>query len=153
MRRSVVAVTGFFLLAAVPAPAQERKVTRDQLPPAVTAAVDRETQGSTIKAFSTEREHGKQIYEAETVVDGRTRDVSFAADGTVEEVEEEVAFNSLPQEAQAAITARANGAQTLKVEALHKHGKLVAYEATTLKAGKKGEVQVGPHGEHLQHAE
>ncbi len=152
MRRSVVAVTGLLLITAA-VPAQEHKVTRDQLPPAVTVAVDRETQGSTIKAFSTEREHGKQIYEAETVVDGRNRDLSFAANGTLEEVEEEVAFHSLPQEAQAAITARANGAQTLKVEALHKQGKLVAYEATTIKAGKKGEVQVGPHGEHLQHAE
>jgi hypothetical protein len=54
---------------------------------------------------------------------------------------------------QAALTAKAGGAKITKVESLTKHGKLVAYEAATLKGTKKGEIQVGPDGGKLSHEE
>src|SRR3978361_250043 len=83
---------GFTLLAC----AQEKKLTREQLPKAVAATVDHETQGSTIKGFATEREHGKKVYEVETTVNGHTRDLQIATDGTLNEIEEEVAIDALP---------------------------------------------------------
>jgi hypothetical protein len=87
------------------------------------------------------------------IVDGHTRDVSIASDGSVSEVEEEVAFDSLPAKVQTALTARAKGAKIVKVESLKKKDKLVAYEATTLRGKKHGEVQVGPNGERPAHEE
>ena len=38
--------------------AQEKKVTRKQLPAAVEQTVDKESEGATIKGFATEIEHG-----------------------------------------------------------------------------------------------
>ncbi len=69
------------------------------------------------------------------------------------EVEEEIAFNQLPRKVQAALAAKAGGAKISKVESLTKHDRLVAYEASTLKGTHKGEVQVGPDGGDLPHAE
>ncbi len=139
--------------AALTMGAQEHKLTKEQLPAAVAATVDRETTGATIKGFATEREHGKKVYEAETEVNGHTRDLQIAADGTLNEIEEEVAISTLPIPVQSGLTAKSRGASITKVESLTKGGKLVAYEAATMKNGKKGEIQVGPDGETLKKEE
>lgn len=133
--------------------AQEKKIDRSALPPAVSKTFDGETKGATVKGFSTERENGKTVFEAETVVDGHTRDIQVAVDGTLNEIEEEVAFDSLPEGVKKGLTAKAAAAKITKVESLTKHGKLVAYEAATLRGSRKGEVQVGPDGGSLKHSE
>ena len=77
----------------------------------------------------------------------------MGADGTLHEIEEEVTFDSLPNTVQTALTQKAAGAKVSKVETLTKNGKLVAYEAATLRGTKKGEIQVGPDGAKLLHEE
>jgi uncharacterized membrane protein YkoI len=133
--------------------AQERKITRSELPPAVAATVDRETKGATIKGFTTEREHGRTTYEAETMVNGRTRDIEITQDGRVNEIEEEVDIASLPAKVQKALSAKAAGGRITKVESLTKDGKLVAYEAAMVKNGRHSEFQVAPTGGALAHEE
>ena len=129
--------------------AQEHKLQRNQRPAAVLATIDRETRGATVKGFATEQEHGRKVYEAETILDGHTRDLQVAEDGTLNEIEEEVQLASLPVSVQQSLTARAGSGKIVKVESLTKQGKLVAYEAVLLKNGKKIEVQVGPDGGKL----
>lgn len=140
-------------LIAVPGQARERKLHRSELPPAVAATVDRETRGATVKGYATETEHGQKVYEAETILSGHTRDIQIAEDGTLTEVEEEVAMESLPDPVKAALASRSIGAKITKVESLTKGGKLVAYEATVLKGAKESEFQVGPDGRKLAHSE
>ena len=142
----LVASTLTLTLAAV---AQEKKIDRSALPPAVEKTVQSQSEGATIKGFTTEREHGQRVYEAEMVVNGHTRDIEIASNGAVNEVEEEIAFDSLPAGVRAALTEKAAGAKITKVESLTKKGKLVAYEAATLKGAKHGEIQVGPEGQKL----
>ncbi len=146
-------VMGTALVLALPAFAQEKKIERSALPAPVAKTVDQETKGSVIKGFATEREHGKKVYEAETVVDGHTRDLQIAEDGSLKEIEEEVSFDSLPDGVKKGLTGKAAGAKITKVESLTKGGQLVAYEAATLRGARKGEVQVGPEGAALKHAE
>jgi uncharacterized membrane protein YkoI len=141
------------LALALTATAQDRKIERSALPPAVEKAVQAETRGATIKGFAEEREHGKTFYEVETVVDGRTRDVLFAPDGTVAEVEEEVALDSLPASVQTGLKKKAAGNSIGKVESLTKKGKLVAYEGHIKRNGKSAEIQVGPEGQNLTREE
>ena len=149
MMSFAMVIVGSCIVAA----GQEKKLERSALPPAVEKTVQAETKGATIKGFLTERENGRKVYEAETVLDGHTRDLQIATDGTLNEIEEEVAFDSLPGAVQAGLTAKAVGAKIVKVESLTKRGKLVAYEATTLRGTKKGEVQVGPDGGRLAHVQ
>lgn len=146
---ATAAIAGL-LLSAPLLIAQDRKVTHDQLPAAVQHAADAETQGSTVKGYATEVENGKRSYEAETIKNGHSRDVSFNPDGSLAEVEEEVAFDQLPANVQQSLHTKARGAQIGKVESLTRHGKLLAYEATTAKGH---EIQVGPSGEKLMHEE
>jgi hypothetical protein len=147
----VLAATG--LLLAGFTSAQEKKIKRSDLPPAVEKTVAEQSKGATIRGFSTEQEKGQTLYEVEMTVSGHSKDVSMTADGTVVEVEEQVAMDSLPAEVKAGLQAKAGAGKILKVESLTKKGKLVAYEAQVETNGKKSEVQVGPDGKPLDHEE
>jgi len=149
-RDAVVVAMAFSLTLVASA---EKKVERSALPPAVEKTVQAQSQGATIKGISSETEDGVFEYEVEMTVDGHGRDIAIAKDGTLLEVEDEVAVNTLPAAVQGALTAKAAGAKITKVESLTKKGKLVAYEAATLNGTKKGEIQVGPNGEKLTHEE
>lgn len=150
-RVSYTLFTASVLALTVCAVAQEKKISRSALPPAVEKTVQAQSQGATIKGFSTDRENGKKVYEAEMMVDGHSKDIEIATDGTLNEIEEQVAFDSLPANVRASLTAKAAGAKITKVESLQKQNKLVAYEATILKGTKHGEIQVGPDGRKLSH--
>jgi hypothetical protein len=148
----VALVATGFLLAGI-ASAQEKKIKRSDLPPAVEKTVAAQSEGATIKGFSTEKEKGETFYEAELMVNGHSKDVLIAADGTVVEVEEQVAMGTLSAEVKAGLQAKAGTGKILRVESLTKKGKLVAYEAKVETNGKKSEIQVGPDGKPLDHEE
>lgn len=153
MNRNAYLATAFVLASTLVAVGQEKKMDKFSLPPAVQKTAEEQSKGATVKGYSTEVENGKRTYEVEMIVNGHSRDIEIAADGTLNEIEEEVAFSALPANVQTALTAKAAGAKITKVESLTKHGKLVAYEAATLNGTKKGEIQVGPDGGKLAHAE
>jgi hypothetical protein len=148
-----VAVAASGLLLAGSASAQEKKIKRSELPPAVEKTVAAQSQGATIRGFSTEKEKGQTLYEAEMTVNGHSKDISMTADGSIVEIEEQVALDSLSPEVQAGLQAKAGKGKILKVESLTKKDKLVAYEAKVDTNGKKSEVQVGPDGKPLDHEE
>jgi len=133
--------------------AQEKKIKRAQLPPAVEKTVAAETEGATIKGFASEREHGQQFYEASLIVNGHHKDILIDRNGTVVEVEEEVALNSLPSSVQDALKQRAGGGTITFLESVTKHGQLVAYEAHIKHGIRRSEIQVGPNGEKLKRPE
>jgi hypothetical protein len=148
-----VALAASALLFAGASSAQEKKIKRSDLPPAVEKTVAAESTGATIKGFSTEKENGQTLYEAEMTVNGHSKDISMTADGSIVEIEEQVAFDSLPADVKAGLQTKAGKGKILKVESLTKKGKLVAYEAKVDTNGKKSEVQVGPDGKPLDHEE
>jgi uncharacterized membrane protein YkoI len=148
---AVLAVAGLFLAAMTSA--QEKKIKRSDLPPAVEKTVAAQSAGAAIKGFSTEKENGQTLYEVEMTVNGHSKDISMTSDGSIVEVEEQVALDALSPEVQAGLQAKAGGRKIEKVESITKKGKLVAYEAKVLTNGKKSEVQVGPDGKPLDHEE
>jgi uncharacterized membrane protein YkoI len=135
------------------ASAQEKKITKADLPAAVQKTVDAQTEGATIRGFSTEMENGKRIYEAELTVNGRSKDVSMDKDGNIIEIEEEVTLDSLSPAVRDGLTHAAGSGTITKVEALTKNNKLVAYEAGVKNGAKRSEIQVGPDGKKLAHPE
>jgi uncharacterized membrane protein YkoI len=147
----LIAIAAGGLLLAGSSSAQEKKIKRSDLPPAVEKTVAAQSEGATIKGFSTEKEKGETFYEAELTVNGHSKDILIAADGTVVEVEEQVVFDSLSADVKAGLQAKTGTGKILKVESITKKGKLVAYEAQVDTNGKKSEVQVGPDGKPLHH--
>jgi hypothetical protein len=152
IRLSIASVVVALATCSV-AVAQEKKLTRAQLPPAVEKTVARESQGAKVNGFATEVENGKRLYEVELTVDGHSKDISMDKLGNIMEIEEEVAMDTLPSAVQEGLR-KAAGAGTIgKIESLTKRGKLVAYEAHVKTGAKRSEIQVGPNGEKLAHPE
>jgi hypothetical protein len=150
---SLIAIALLTLTLAAFAEEHEKKIQRADLPPAVETTVAAQSQGAIIKGFSEEKENGQTYYEAEMTVNGHSKDVLIGKDGSIAEIEEQVAFDSLSAPVKAGLQAKAGSGKIVKVESLTKHDKVVAYEAKVLTAGKKSEIQVGPDGKPLDHEE
>ena len=133
--------------------AQERKIKREQLPPAVEKTVAKESEGATVKGFATEVEHGVKLYEASLTVNGHSKDILIDKNGNIVEVEEAVSMDSLPAAVQAALKKAAGSGTIQVIESLTKNGNVVAYEAQVKRGKKRSEIQVGPNGEKLKHEE
>jgi hypothetical protein len=104
------------LLAALALSAAEKGVQMKDLPPVVQKAVQEQSAGATIKGFAKETENGATTYEAEMIVNGHGKDVSFDPSGKVVAVEEEVALDSMPAQVRAAIEKATEGGRIKKVE-------------------------------------
>ena len=148
-RTGTVASVAVALLAGGAA-AAERPVQMKDLPPAVQQTVLKETKGLAVVGLSVETENGRTLYEAETRVEGHTRDILIDASGTVVEKEEEVPLAGVPEPARAAIQRAAGGDTVERVEAVTKDG-VTEYEAVVKKGGKKSEIVVSSDGTLQKH--
>ena len=153
LNRAAIGATLAILTIGFQTRAQEKKLQRSELPPAVQKTVDEQSKGATVKGFSTEVEDGKKIYEVQLTVNGHGKDVSMDAQGHVLEIEEETSLESLPPAVRDGLTKAAGKGTIRKVESLTKNGKLVAYEAAVKTGTKNSEVQVGPDGKKFAHPE
>jgi peptidase YpeB-like protein len=84
------------VLALVPYAHAESRVSCDTLPAAVLYQEKIEARDATIRGCVKDKENGKLTYEVETLKDGKSRDVTVDATGTVLDVEQEVAPTTLP---------------------------------------------------------
>ena len=136
----------YLLFIAAALYAAEAKLKLEDLPPLVQNAVRLQIKSGTLASLAKEQENGKTMYEVETKVNGKTRDLMLNENGEVISVEEEVDLDSIPAPAKAAIQKRAAGGTVEKVEKLTE-GSKVSYEAALkLRKGKKLEVAVNADG-------
>ena len=152
MKYTIIVLTGCLAVAGS-ALAQEKKIKRSDLPPAVEKTVTEQSKGATIRSFSEEQEKGRTTYELQMTVKGHSKEVQMDESGAVTEVEEQVALEALPTEVRTGLQAKAGKGQITKVESITKKNRLVAYEAQVDLDGKKSEVQVGADGKPLDHEE
>lgn len=137
-------LTLIFAVAALSA--ADTKMKMEDLPLAVQDTVKEQTKTGTLSGVSKEVEKGKTMYEVETKVGGKTRDLMLNETGEVLSVEEEVDLDSIPAPAKAAFQKRAAGGSIEKVEKVTA-GSNVNYEAELkLKSGKKVEAAFNADG-------
>ena len=134
---AVVASSGSLLLS--------QKVQLKDVPTPVQRSIAEETKGSQLKSITKETEKGKTVYEVESMVNGRTRDLIIDSSGSVVTVEAEVALDSLPAAAKSAIERLASGGKITRVESVTM-GQTIMYEAAIVKGKKTSEVSVTPDG-------
>ena len=133
--------------------AEEKRISRAQLPPAVRKIADEQAQGAIVRAYTTDVENGQREYEVEMTLNGHSKDVTIAPDGRLIEIEEQTAPDALPSPVLYSLRRKAGRADIVKVESIAKNGAIVAYEAQLRSSGKRFEIQVGPNGEDLTHEE
>jgi hypothetical protein len=117
MRPATLLVTA--ALAAIltlPATARERKLTRAQVPPAVLTAFEKAYPTAKALHFLEDDKDGKPRYEIESRDGTVSRDLLFAADGAVLEVEETVPEADLPAAVREAVKKSAKGATVKRAE-------------------------------------
>jgi predicted aspartyl protease len=146
MSTNIVYLAVSAMLVASSISAAEKRVKMESLPPAVQKTVQEQSKGATIRGLSQEIEDGKTFYEAELKVNGHGKDVLIDSAGSVVEIEEEVALDSVPAAVKSAIQKHAAKGQIKLVEAVSKNGSVIAYEAKIKTAGKTSEVRVNPDG-------
>ena len=124
-------VVGAMTLVAGAGEEREEQVSLDQLPPGVKATILREARGGTIQEIERELEHGRIVYEAEVIIDGKEFDIEVAADGTLltkdgdkheEETERAVSAKEVPAAALATLKKLAAGAQITEFAEEIEHG-------------------------------
>ena len=154
-RRWVVAslVLGAGLALVGPAHAAEKKAAApskgipvENLPAAVQATVREQTKDAVIHHISKEIEKGKTVYEIETKVGTRSRDMIVGADGTLRVVENQVVLDSLPDPIRSTILKGAGKGKVLVVESVTLKDSLAYYEAQVSTGGKRSEIKVDPSG-------
>ncbi len=143
MLNRIAVVLGLVSVASI---AQETRVQMKDLPPAVQKTVQEQTRTAKLRGLSKEVENGKTFYEAETTLNGKSRDVLMDATGAVVEVEEATTLAAIPEAARKAFQKQAGSAgKILSVETVTK-GTVTDYEAVIQKGGKKSEVAVHADG-------
>jgi uncharacterized membrane protein YkoI len=123
----------------------EEKIKMEDMPAAVQAAVKEQSKGATIKGFAKEVEHGKTFYEAEMIVNGHAKDISFDPTGKIASIEEETPIDSIPAPARETIQKSVGTGKLKMVETVTEGGKTF-YEASITTGGKSKEVKVDPAG-------
>jgi len=129
--------------------AQERKISRRDLPAAVARTAATESHGAKVRGYSAEKENGQTLYEVELTVNGHHRDVLIDTTGTVVEVEEQVKLADVPAVVRDSLRAAAGKGRVTGVESVTKGGRIVAYEARVNTHGKRSEVSVDPDGKRI----
>ena len=127
--------------------AAEAKLQLKDLPPAVRATVEAETKNATLKGLSKEKENGKTVYEVESLVNGRTRDLMVDAAGKVYEVEEQLDADKAPAAVKAALEAQG---QIAVLEAVTTNGETHYEGQVKTKAGKKVSMDLGADGKPIK---
>jgi hypothetical protein len=130
-----------------PALSAETKVKLEDLPAAVQHSLTEQTKTATIVGLTKEVEKGKTVYEVETKINGKTRDLLLDASGSVIETEDEVGVDSIPASAKAAILKRAGPGGTIQKVEKVTAGSNVSYEAAIrTRSGKSIEAGVNADG-------
>ncbi len=156
-------LVGFMVLAIVTVcvVAYAGKCRKVSLPEAVKAAIDALYPQATIEEAK-EEEEGLKVYEVELEEDGQEVELTVAPDGTIVEVETEVAMDSLPAAVAAALAQAAEGAEVKEISQEVTYWVVIlkkldapetTYEVELIKDGKKSEIEVAADGTILEQSE
>jgi uncharacterized membrane protein YkoI len=123
----------------------EKPINYSDLPPAVRETAEKQSRGAIVEGYWKSMDNGRTEYEVETMVNGKSRDISIDPSGKVIEVEQEISLDAVPAAAMAAIQKEAKGGSIQKIEEV-KSDSETAYEAQILRHIKHREVRVHADG-------
>ncbi len=124
--------------------AEENEMSKEQLPAPVLAAAMKACPGGAIDEIEKEMEEGAVVYEIEMTVDGKGCELTIAPDGTVLEIEQEIAPEKLPKKVKATLK-KFEGATVEKAESEQENGE-VSYEVIIVMDGQRIELEITEKG-------
>jgi Putative beta-lactamase-inhibitor-like, PepSY-like len=107
MRRHMLVVAmaaGCWAILAVGSRAADEKPALDKIPAKISAAINGRFPGAELKSVEKENEDGKVMYDVELTQKGRKYEMDIKEDGTIIEIEKEVAAKDFPATCAAIVT-------------------------------------------------
>ena len=150
MRKYVIIAAALGL--AAPALAQEEnEISMDQVPQAAMEAAQAKAEGIEFTKAQMDDDEGTETYELSgTMENGMAIEVDVLADGTVEEVEEEIEMSEVPQEVTAALEQNLAGFQPSFIEkSTRDDGATVVYEFEGQHDGKEIDAEINADGSNF----
>jgi uncharacterized membrane protein YkoI len=83
--------------------AEEEKIPLDKVPAVIMASVNERFPSAKLTSAEKENENGKVVFDIELKHDGRKYEMDIEADGTIIEIEKEIAAKDLPEAVTAAV--------------------------------------------------
>jgi uncharacterized membrane protein YkoI len=151
MKRAFMYLLALVLTSGLvlPLTAQEKPLKKADVPKAVLSSFEKAYPHATAKGYSGESKDGKTVYEVESVEGKTHRDILYAADGTVLEIEEGMKVSDLPEEVRAAVKREYPNGSIASAEKLTK-GESTQYEVVVKHGKKKTEMKIDPSGKVLE---
>ena len=136
----------FILLATMSLTAGDSKpISKKNVPPQVMEAFKRAYPSATLKAASSEKRDGKICYELESLDGKQKRDLIYASDGSVMEIEESIPLSALPESVRKAMADQHPKAVLKSAEKLIR-GADITFEVVAAEGKKSGEFLFDSNG-------
>ena len=132
--------------------AEAEQVAMKDLPSAVRAAAERAIAGGSLKRIVSEKEDGREAYSVEASLSGKTKEFTFATDGTLLAEEEDVAFAQLPEAVRVAAEKYFGDSHGLRAS-IEIAKSVTSYEINGRKGGKSASVKFSAAGALLEDEE
>lgn len=137
-------------LAQAQANPDESTISMDEVPQEVMATAQENAAGATFEQVSVENEDGTEIYEFATTKDGMGFEVDVLADGTLEEIEEEIAMDALPEAVSSALEAELAGFEPSYIEkSTRDDGSTIVYEFEGEHEGQAIDAEIAEDGSNF----
>jgi len=163
----VLALMGAATLSADEGCKKEEAKAKVELPEAAANAIKKAFPNATIDEVEIDNENGMKLFEVELKQGEAEIEVSVAPDGTIVEIETEVALNDVPEKARAVISKAAEGAQIKEIAKEEVRAEVkkddkgvatlvtlkkakIAFEAELVKGDQKGEIEVAADGKIIE---
>jgi uncharacterized cupredoxin-like copper-binding protein len=137
---AICIVTGVCLAAAWAG--EEEKITVDQLPAKVTAAISAKYPGAKVVGAEKEVDEGKTLFEVAIEDKGSKAEISLDAEGTIVEIERQITDKDLPEAVRKSFHADYPGGELKKIEEITV-GDSISYEVLVVTTT---EVKYDTHG-------
>ena len=146
MKTLVLAMT--LAALATPALAQDEKaITMDQAPPAARDAATKAVEGISFEKVQIDSDEGTETYEfAGKTADGVMIEVDVLADGTIEEIEQQIDASALPAEVKTTLDHNLPSFKPTMVEKSTRPNNAVVYELEGSHEGKDVDVEINADG-------
>lgn len=130
---------------------EESEVSLEEVPAAALEAAQAKAEGVEFIKAQIDNDEGTETYELSgTAENGKAIEVDVLADGTIEEVEEEIDASELPQEVSAALEENLAGFQPSYIEkSTRDDGATVVYEFEGEHNGKEIDAEINEDGSNF----
>lgn len=133
---------------AAPALAQEEAtISMDEVPAAALEAAEANANGVAFTSVALDDDEGTETYEFSGEMEsGMMLEVDVLADGTIEEIEEEIEMSAVPEAVSTTLMENLEGFEPTTVEKSTREGDMVVYEFEGMSDGQEIDVEINEDG-------